>query len=332
MGALTLAATTIVGFTSACGSPKKYKSLESSEIRVTMDLDKLDIKEETENYALVRMDGNIYLTKYVEEITGINVIRKYYDVRTKEFVGETFDVAWDNLVYINMKDVENIQDGDTLEVQNTLQDYNQMEGKYGYGLLLPKDAIIPLKSLVKTSYPSDEQLDFFTSNSSDLQQFVDENFSYNNYYSADSIVYDFSISEDGKVCFSENDKKTSHYYLGKYTLKNERGEESIIIGRRVSKNKNDSGYNLIYDIATGKIIDLEGLKDFKKNMTIDNSTFSIKSAQKLCLNNLKSSIKVDENIKENSDEPTSEVTDLTDSDENNLEEELGNNSCFFCCQ
>ena len=144
----------------------------------------LNKKETTQDYFLVSMDGENYLTKRIGSQNEENVIYSYYDVKTGQFVGQQVEIAWYNRGYLRAQEKrENGLDSTVplmagfidASIENQKHDTLYYDGEYGYGKNLPSFAITPLSDFISSDIPTQEEFDFFSSNSPELKMYLEEN-------------------------------------------------------------------------------------------------------------------------------------------------------------
>lgn len=195
-----------------------------------------DVRRATEEYNLIKFDGKIhvaYTFSSVDSNTG-NLVFRYYDIKDKTFLGMSL---------IEPKSYD-------LESKGALSDYLYCNGSYELGKILPFGASINLSRVVTSTYPREQDLEFWSSNSEETQKrfndilFVDATFTMtkdlgsgtdDNGTKQDILKYDSKIPAQVFIC-TKND-----------------GQTDILIGYRASENESDVGYNYVYDVIEGTI-------------------------------------------------------------------------------
>lgn len=233
--ACLLAATQIV-LVSACGNYEEPNNEISSSINSSTISDNI---YKTKNYALVYLDGTFYLAtckevkdkaKNIYDYEDIQYNHEYYDAKTGELIGKVLQIAKNE-----------IRPG--VGPNAAYLDSNYYNGEYGYGKIIPSCSVTPLSNIVKSQDFTQEEFNFLTSNSEDLQTLIKGNISFDK-----RIVVDYFA--DFLLFYQSYAKKVNLY---KYTCLDKNGKESVFIGYRCSYNENDLGFNYIYDIITGSI-------------------------------------------------------------------------------
>lgn len=225
----------------------------------TLDLEKLT---STEDYNLIRIEGKTYLTKSFTEQNEQNELTKYYDIDSKEFVGQTISVAAYNRAY-NVE-TEEKSTTSTVIVENELCDTVEFNGEYGYGKNLPQEAVLPLTSFVKSEIPEQTQLDYYKTDSQALNEKIEEEYEFEPISVVEYTNYVFTneyslFGKEKKVSFEENEHLKDKPLL-QVVYVDDMDKEQTIIGYRASEHSNDKGYNVFYDIVTGNLYQLDQLR------------------------------------------------------------------------
>ena len=223
---------------------------------------------QTEDYYLVYLNGNIYLTyrnrKYIYFNHQKVVFYEHKDVRNDELIGT-------NIVLTYGEDVEKN------DYKATYFDSRFYQGNYGVGMLIPPYATIPLKNIVLNEKFSQEEYDFFSSNSEELKNTIFNSISFNNY----TVIDSFKPNRDHTPIFTEQPLK-------KFECTNTSGETNVYIGYRCSFQETDAGYNYIYDILSGSLI---YIGQFKENSFTSIKETVYDNSQNKSLSTLKEEIK-----------------------------------------
>lgn len=307
--ALGLAATSIVSVTSGCskkdvsipktayileedadniyqdytyytGGTYVYKGQEYMEAHdpsdnyVTNDYNGISYKDglNTSDLFFLRIDGKMFLATRVIDINEDNIVSKYYDIDTGEFLGQTLDINW----YARAtKDIDEILPPGSLTktrehsvyVDNNLKDINYFNGEYGLGKNLCRESIISATSLFSNDKLSCEQIDELLDNKL-LTSTLLESYNYPNMipytredYTFIPLRYSdvFGITTQGYTVGFNG--KTSTYLNEMIEFEVEDGDTTRkIIGYRGSTNKDDIGFNYIYDIESSRYIDITQYK------------------------------------------------------------------------
>lgn len=221
----------------------------------------------TNSLFFIRIDGKIYLATKLTDINENNIISKYYAVDTGEFLGQTLDINW----YARAtKDIDTIiPPGGTktveykVSVDDDLKDKNYFNGKYGLGKNLCRESIVNASSLISESTLNKEQIDKLLTDSLLTASLVEK------YHYPDVITYSREDYTFIPLRYSDSfgittrsytvgfNGKTSAYIKEMYQFAIEDGDSTRkIVGYRASINKNDSGFNYIYDIESSCYLDL----------------------------------------------------------------------------
>lgn len=246
-------------------------SLNSDKLDVSDSVDERQetVKDEkersycTNDYFLIYLNNNYYLARFEDGISdnlvgdlgrdGRNIfIRSYFDVKTGTFIGNQLFLGPDNLI-----DVEEQKNNSRIVryyiYDSKYYDYEIFAGCYGYGALLPKYSIIPLSNLVNSEIFTQEQFDFFSSNSEKLASRVKSSLVWNNVSYVTSYQYSYypnAVFPEKR--FDSTEKKSMS--LSKYVCEKTDGQFDVFYGYRCSHNNTDAGNEYIYDIFSGNII------------------------------------------------------------------------------
>lgn len=183
----------------------------------------------TEEYSLIRINGKIYLTncKSVSFQKGylFDSVIEFTDVSNAKSVG-----------YYIIPDRHKTNEG--------AYSHPDFAKEYGYQKLLPRAAIIPLSEFVKAEYPTESDLSFFASNSTELEKFI------LNQVASTKLTQEYYRDN----CFSSK-IDYNEYPLLEYALENKNQKFTLSgIGYRASMNEKDIGYNYIYDVISSNIV------------------------------------------------------------------------------
>lgn len=299
--ALGLAASMIVTL-SACSEPYEIAggmSIVEGEVpEVTEEI------RRTSDYYLVRLEDKIYLTMGVNSSDEDNIIRDYYDVKTGDLIGRTLNVYY----YNRALSQANKEGMDTkiheITPDNNLRDYNYFNGEYGLGKLLPPMAVTTLSEFLSTEFPSNQDLEFFGSNSDALHELLDgkiyKSYNYNCYkyeFRAQTAWVLFLPVGDFWGYHSEEYNLTNG--IAQYTCITLGGEEEKFVGYRLSIDNSDNGYNYIYDIMSGDIVYIgsareEAFKEVREEKF--NNTLTVKELRKRYNTIENIEVKLDEDV------------------------------------
>lgn len=197
---------------------------------------------ETDDYYLVYLNGNYYLTTrerhkfYVNDYS--TIYYNYYDANTKELVGRVVGNAISNKPNENGRSTQ-------------LYDYNHLNGEYGYGKLIPVTAIIPVNRLISSDEFSTIEFNFLSSNSFDLHNTIKSTLVYNKI----EIVDYYKIKRSAPLGLGRT--ATSYYKqedLKKYVCETKDGNTDVLLGYKCSYYDGDLGCGYVYDILTGNIV------------------------------------------------------------------------------
>ena len=197
---------------------------------------------ETDDYYLVYLNGNYYLTTRERNKTYINDYSRYhynyYDANNKDLVGRVVDNAVSNKPNENGRSTQ-------------LYDYNHLNGEYGYGKLIPVTAIIPVNRLISSDEFTTIEFNFLYSNSFDLHNTIKNTLVYNKI----KIVDYYKIKPSAPLGLGRT--ATSYYKqenLKKYVCETKDGNTDVILGYKCSYYDGDLGCDYVYDILTGNIV------------------------------------------------------------------------------
>lgn len=165
--------------------------------------------KEVQEYSDLISTNDLYLVQINDQIflcDSSNVLEKsLFDIARDEFVGYLI----------------------SYETNDTVKN-----GKYGLGAIIPEKACIPLDSVIESKYLSENDYLFFTSNSPELHEYLEEKVVYTN---------------------NEIDEKKKET-LNKYTCIDKEGNEKVYIGYQCRYDSEDFGFEYIYDLITNQII------------------------------------------------------------------------------
>lgn len=193
-----------------------------------------DIKRATEEYSLIKLNGKIYVAytfSSVDSKTG-NLVFRYYDIKDKKFLG--------------MSIVEPVID-DLDRINNTSFDYLYCNGSYGMGDILPFGAVINLSEVVTSTYPRQQDLEFWSKNTEEAQKRFN-----------DFLFKDISFTITKALSNNTDNDKTNRVLKYNTNIPAQifictkiDGQTDTLIGYRGSENESDIGYNYVYDVITG---------------------------------------------------------------------------------
>lgn len=228
---------------------------------------------ETKNCSLVFLDGNVYLTvkkdvsnnctekwyhglhDYLSIYVDVYEEIEYWNVLNNEFVGKTVNVNLLKLATHDYRDI-NLNCGwlvykrkGEMDVSTiSKNDSNYYNGTYGFGYILPNEAIIPLNNLISTEYIKKNDIEFLTGNTNELKEFLANKVVWSNNVIPQNILW--SIKDDNFKIESLEDK---YSYLTKFICKKSDESTDIFIGYRCAINSSDRGYDYVYDVLDGTI-------------------------------------------------------------------------------
>jgi len=221
----------------------------------------------TDSVFFLRIDGNVYLATKVIDVDENNIISKYYAIDTGEFLGQTLDINWYSRA---TKDIETIVPLDSKQaeykvlVDDNFKDYNYLNGEYGLGKNLCKESIISATSIFSEKVLTKKKIDSLLSDSL-LTANLLENYQYPGHFTYSREDYTFVpfIHMGGAVGTGFNGKISEYYNkMYQFEIEDSYGTRKIF-GYRSSANKNDVGFNCIYDIESSSYLDLS---EFKVNV------------------------------------------------------------------
>lgn len=225
----------------------------------------------TSDYYLIRINGNLYLTTRKAERDNYNSIYKYYDVRNGRFIGQTLSpYAEHKGISSGSYRVRNnigkstgkrslTSDISTWAMANVyalnLFDENYFDGKYGLGYNLPSTAVIPISEIMPyTSTLSQEEFQYFKSNSSTLKKEIEEEVKFTSTFIPNEFIdFNFWTGYPDRVANTRQD-------IEKAECTRTDGKIEYLFGFRCSYFSSDSGYNQFYDITSGRIYNLNDPK------------------------------------------------------------------------
>ena len=222
----------------------------------------------TSELYFIRANGKVYLATKLVDVNENNIISKFYAIDTGEFLGQVLDINW-YARSLRMADNMRIQTQEpsyNISVDNDFKDKNYFNGEYGIGKNLFAGNVIPASSVISDEKLSKEQIDALLSDNLYATCIV-EKYLYNYIiYNKESYVFShvrvmprFSTLTL-YVTWAFNGT-TEHYTndLQQFTI-DDNNTVRKIIGYRSSVNKNDSGFNYLYNIESSKYIDLSQVK------------------------------------------------------------------------
>ncbi len=231
----------------------------------------------TDSLFFIRIDGKVYLATKLTDINEDNIISKYYAVDTGEFLGQTLDVNW----YARAtKDIEAIippkitkTEEHQVSVNDNLNDKNYFNGQYGLGKNISRENIISATSLFTEKKLTKEQIDNLIEDSL-LTASIVEKYCYSSLvdypredYTFIPLKYiggDYTAGFNGKISYYFN-------YMWQFEIKDDNNIRKIV-GYRASTNKNDYGYNYIYDIVSSSYIDISSFEILSAKTMIGSNT------------------------------------------------------------
>lgn len=300
-------------------------------------INKLDVKDEkersycTNDYSLIYLNNNYYLARFEDgksrNLVGDYVdrsgrngrsisIRSYFDAQTGTFIGNQLDLGPDNLIDVEEQKIDSrvvryyIYD-------SKYYDYEIFAGSYGYGALLPKYSIIPLSNLVSSEFFTQEQFDFFSSNSEKLADRVKASLVWNEVSYVTSYQYNYYPNAIFPTKRLDSTEK-KNMSLSKYVCEKTDGQFDVFYGYRCSHNNTDAGNEYIYDIFGGNIIYIGKNKE-TSYIRVSESVYD--NSNRLSIDKLYDKVINDEksHLKNNGDT-------LTSTDKTNSSTELVENS------
>ncbi len=234
----------------ALGNAKASYALESNTAIEAIK----DRIQKTQNYYLVRIDGKTHLCIKLTHEDLNNYINRFYDIKDLKFVGQTLESddnkRWQALTY-NFKKKNRDQ---IITLVDDKMDYNYFNGEYGYQKNLPIESITSLTEFVSSEYPSQEEVNFFSSNSAKLNQLFENERIYS---SSEKTINMYKIKKEfllNSFVAKEKGEEIQTISLSKFRVTKATGIIDEFIGYRCSASDKDIGYHNIYDVITGKVI------------------------------------------------------------------------------
>lgn len=220
----------------------------------------------SENYYLIRLNGDIYLTTKTIKKDEYNTIERYYDVKTNELVGQVLLISYYDRAIIQAE----IMGKGTYDITipNQIYDYKYFNGSYGYGKNISPYAILPLNTLLQSDCFGEEEMDYYSSNAYELQQIVADAMSITTVEVISSMDYqvDFNYRKhNGSYDFSIN---SSSKALSKFICEKEEITKTLV-GERLSYDKKDKGYDYMYDFISGYIYYIGSSKEDKFDSVVE---------------------------------------------------------------
>lgn len=227
----------------------------------------LDDSYRQEDYFFVYLNNNMYFT--TRKLSETEDYFDYFDVKTGELVARMLKPLSDAAEYSN----------GGIYHEAIYHDEKHFDGAYGYGKVVPKCALVSLNNLMDGSTFTQEEFDFFSSNSEELKKKIQDCISYSSYQVEDSNVVWRSIIVDDEITSHTTETAT----LRKYDCVTKDGDTCTFIAYQCSYNSKDIGYNYIYDILTGTIHYVgDGLeKEFDSITVSDYDNYENKNVSEL---------------------------------------------------
>lgn len=248
LATLSLASTLLFN-TVGCSSSQTNNASNSSNVSASESVNVYN----TADYYLVYLNGNYYLTtrKFVDWNYNNDKRERphyeYYDLKSVECVGSVLGTYYTGDVY---KD-----DDKKWKYDVVYADYMDFEGKYGYGYgkIIPEISVIPVSEIVSNKGLSQSELEFFSSNSSELKEMIEGLIVYNSISVKDYVNMKPDLIFRSWLLYY-GDSAYSEVGLSKFVCQKSEGKVDVFLGYRCSYYDTDMGYNYVYDILTGDII------------------------------------------------------------------------------
>lgn len=188
--------------------------------------------DKTEDYYLIKLNDEIHLAKmYRNRLQDNWKLKAYCDVNTGEVLGVTVEAKPLVLNSDNFK--TNLKDNGC---------------EYGQGEIIPKPAVISLTEFVSSEYPSQNEIDFWKSNTEKVEE------QFNTYCPKDVTV---EITDILSI-----NKKQENYAISYYECTQENGDLVKFVGYRSSYSPEDIGYNYVYNILDGQTYYIGKLSEY----------------------------------------------------------------------
>ncbi len=236
----------------------------------------------TNQLFFVRINGNIYLATKLVDKNENNIISKYYELATGKFLGQTLAINWYARATSNIEQV--VPKGGkpkvySATVSSELLDNNYFDGEYGYGKNIVPEAVINASSVISDTRLSKEQIDVLLTNTLLTTSYV-ENYLYDGLVSMPKEDYyfiplrytdGFGIVTWGFFAGFRGETSYYHNQMQEITIASEEGEKTLV-GYFGSTNKNDNGYNYVYDISSGTFVEVSSCNIISKKGIVSKIT------------------------------------------------------------
>ena len=257
----------------------------------------------TDSLFFLRFDGKTYLATEVIDCDKDNIIHKYYDLTTGEFLGQVLEINWYSRIanqlvekfgYPDVEDCKKMGGRKPYKVSTDyyLRDFNYFGGRYGLGKNLCSANIISAKNFFKTQKITGDNIKALLEDSLILDAQI-ENYKYTD---MEITCHDYKFIILGKEFLLYYYDNSYAYVQGTYTMTNQLMKFSIdggevLYGYRASMNELDCGYNIIYDITNGTYHDLslvkyscEGIETISISEILELASHSKNMDQNICYN------------------------------------------------
>lgn len=242
----------------------------------------------TKDMYFIRIDGEIHLAIKLVDRNENNIISKYYDLKTGDFLGQVLEVNW----YARATaDIENTvpKGANPKEYKATVNsaflDNHYFNGEYGYGKNLISGAVIPATSILADAKLSKEQIDLLLTDTLLTTSYV-ENYVYNNSLSIPKEDYyfiplrytdSFRLTTQGYLVGFRGETTYYQNQMQEVVIEDNEGKKTLV-GYFGSPYKEDKGYYYFYDISSGRFIDLSLCKIMStKEIAVDQTVTDIRN-------------------------------------------------------
>lgn len=262
----------------------KYECVENEqkaihqfiEFENEIDLEILKSIETVDKYYIIMLDEEIYLAKKNIIQKDEDIITEFYDVKTGEFIGQISETSTYTRALEEAKTAKRKADlgaglfieCTTPEVEFQNSSHKYYNGEYGYGKNLPFAAITSLSDVYEEETLEEKDIEFFSSNTKELKDFLENKIIYSTLKVKTQDNYKFIYLWNNDY-YNASDKEPSYYYQDTYyhyyrpiqiTYIGKDEQSSKIIGFRLDYKENSDNYNIIYDILTHKLYDINEIK------------------------------------------------------------------------
>ena len=199
---------------------------------------------ETEDYYFIYLDNQVYCTTREKVFSEYKEWDRFY-VKAYEY----YEVNSGSLVGVVIEDLPQVQDDWRSNIwTGYCYDYCFCNGEYGFGKIIPRQAVIPVSDFFPNRYCSQEELDFLSSKSQECKESI-----------LDSLVFSYRDCKDffevkqvfGDTVYEKS--YTQQVSLTEFLCQTKDGVEETFLGYRCSYDTSSKGYQYVYNILTGSI-------------------------------------------------------------------------------